>query len=149
MPTRNEETTKKEQPVAKKAAVAPKKATPAPKKEDVKVEDDVVRKSPLQEKFKKMCEEAEVGLSGKINDISERMLKDEDRKVPMVFATFSPNGAADESVDDAFNVECIKKMLFAYHTLEEKQSSATKATILEVMPPEGADEPHILCYHEE
>ena len=165
MPTRGTTDTpaKKETGAAEKE-VAPKTrraATPAatPKKE----EDggatnaatgtgirNTVQKAPLQEKFKKFCNEAEAGLADKINDISERPVQDGDERVPVVFATFGKDGAEtkEEDFDNEFNIECIKKVLFLYHTAEEKVKGG-KSIIVEVLPPSAADEPHIICFHEE
>lgn len=107
-----------------------------------------VKKSPLQEKFKKFLKECNPEYPDMINDLSERMVSDDDTKFPVVFAVFSKNGESDEDVDNEFNKDIIKNVLFFYHTAEEKHATG-KVELIEVLPPEDENSPHILCYHEE
>lgn len=147
-------------PVRGEAKEAPKKVeatedvkaprrVPTAKKETEPVKAGVVKKSILEERVKKFLTSVDKELLESVNDVFERAITDTTtgEKANVLFIAFSPGGTEDEVVDDAYNVDCIKKILFAYHTVPEKGTSG-KLLFVEIMPPAEADAPHILCFQE-
>lgn len=122
---------------------APTKQEPAPSKEAV------VKKSILEEKVKKFISSVAKDLLDNVNDVFERSITDPEtgEKANVLFLAFSPGGTEDDVVDDEFNKECIKTLLFHYHTAPDKAITG-KMLFVEVMPPTEADAPHILCFQE-
>ena len=155
MPVRGEvkEEPKGKAPVGKVAEKpAPRKASG---KREAEVEEpkagkpEVIKKSILEERVKKFIKSVDETLLDNVNDVFERAITDTStgEKANVLFIAFSPNGTEDDVVDDAFNVECIKTILFAYMTVPEKGPSG-KLLFAEVMLPAEADAPHILCFQE-
>lgn len=132
----------------KKVATPKKEAAPEVDAPVTEQPETTVRKSPLQENFKKFLKDAGIDPET-IAEIQEREVKGEDGvKMPTVFATFSPEGPKDEQVDEPFNIAIIKSALFFYHTAPETIATG-KGAYLEVLPPASAEDSYILCYHEE
>lgn len=174
MPVRGDEVpAKKAAPAAKKAAatketeapksVAPKvRPTAATKAAEVKPEvkeaqepaleskegaTTKVTKYPLEEKVVKYLAAIRPDLPACINESVNSDVKTPDGKVTVCFMTFSPNGADDESVDDDFNVQAIKDILFDYHTVPDKAPTG-KQLIVEVLKPETEGDPTMVCFQE-
>lgn len=150
MPVRGEakEEPKRKAPVGKVAdKPAPRKA-PGKREEEVEKpvagKPEVIKKSILEERVKKFIKSVDETLLDNVNDVFERAITDTStgEKANVLFIAFSPNGTDDDVVDDAFNVDCIKTLLFAYMTVPEKGTSG-KLLFAEVMPPTEADAPHI------
>ena len=148
MPVRGEV---KEAPKKEAVAKEVKETTPrkAPAKQEATPVKEVVKKSILEEKVKKYLGEVSKELPTKVFELFERMLtnKESGEKSTVVFLAFSTNGESDDEVDDKFNVEKIKELLFHYHTAPEKIASG-KIIVIEVVPPTEADEPHLVCFQE-
>ena len=123
--------------------------TRASHKEVATKKPEVVKKSIMEEKVKKYLAEVSKELPSKVFEIFERMLtsKESGEKSVVVFTAFSPNGEADEEVDDTFNIEKIKEVLFHYHTAQEKIATG-KIMVVEVVPPSEEGEPHLACFQE-
>lgn len=147
VPTRKEPV---EEEVTKKVATRPARTTPkVEEKDEVDEEGKTIKKSILEEHVKKFITKVAPDLLDKVNDVFERAITDTStgEKNNILFLAFSDNGTDDDEVNDEFNIECIKTLLFAYHTDEEKPTKG-KVLFAEVMPPKEAGSPHILCFQE-
>lgn len=142
---------KAEETQEKRPARGEAKAKPSTEKAEAPKggEKKVVQKSILEERVKKFIAEVDPEMVGKMNDIFERAILDNEtkEKANVVFTAFSTNGADDEDVDDTFNIKCIKDILFHYHTMPEKAKGG-KALVVEVVPPTSEGDPHLICFHE-
>lgn len=106
----------------------------------------VVKKSALADKVKSFVASVNPEYPEKVQEVMEKLVKDkEGEKTNVVFVRFSENGD-DEEVNDEANIEVIKDLLFAYHTVPDKSTSG-KQLMLEVLTPEDGD-PHTVCFHE-
>ena len=134
MPVRNEA----EKTGEKKAPAAKAKAP------------EVVKVHPLETRVIKFLEDVEKGLSKRVNEKMLRQVADANGgKVPVLFVSFSPNGEADDGIDDEFNVATIKEVLFSYHSAKDKAPTGGKELVLEVLAPEeGTDDPYALVFQE-
>lgn len=152
-PTRKAETeaeAPKVEAPKKTVAKRPSRAkAPEVKEEADEVGETTIKKSILETNVKKFITKVAPELLDKVNDVFERAISDSGsgEKNNVLFLAFSTNGVDDDEVDDAFNIECIKTLLFAYHTDEEKPGKG-KILFAEVMPPKDAGSPHILCFQE-
>lgn len=104
-----------------------------------------VQKSPLEEKVKKFLDEVNPTIKDKIQEKLERVVASGGEKTNVLFLRFSKN-ASDEEVDDEVNVETIKEILFAFHTMPENHKSG-KALMVEIVP-KTEDDPHTMCFYE-
>jgi hypothetical protein len=122
-------------------AVAPAVAPPVEKATGTK-------KFILVEKTKKFFDTIDKKLNLHVHQMMERVVEDaEKNKNNVVFVTFSTEGCTEEDeVDDEVNIEMIKKVLFAYHTMPDKINTG-KAFMIEVLVSDE-DAPHILVVQE-
>lgn len=104
-----------------------------------------VQKSLLEEKVKKFLDEVNPTIKDKIQEKLERVVASGGEKTNVLFLRFSKN-ASDEEVDDEVNVETIKEILFAFHTMPENHKSG-KALMVEIVP-KTEDDPHTMCFYE-
>lgn len=150
MPVRGEvkEAPRKEAVAKEVKETAPRKA-PAKQEPAKEVKQEVIKRSILEEKVKKFISTVAKDLLDNVNDVFERSISDPEtgEKANVLFLAFSPGGTEDDVVDDEFNKECIKTLLFHYHTAPDKAISG-KMLFVEVMPPTEPDAPHILCFQE-
>ena len=111
------------------------------------VKEGTVKKSPLIEKVKKMFDTVDPTIRENIFEEVERQVTgDSQEKTNVAFFQFSPTKEADE-FDNDFNVDVIKDILFAHHTMEEKTPTGNPLMV-EVLPPANDGEPHTLCVYE-
>ena len=103
----------------------------------------------LVEKTKKFFDSIDKELNKHVHQMMERVVEDSEKnKNNVVFVTFSTLGCTEEDeVDDEENIEMIKKVLFAYHTMPDKINTG-KAFVVEVLVPDEDDSPHILIVQE-
>lgn len=104
-----------------------------------------VQKSLLEEKVKKFLDEVNPTIKDKIQEKLERVVASGGEKTNVLFLRFSKN-SSDEEVDDEVNVETIKEILFAFHTMPENHKSG-KALMVEIVP-KTEDDPHTMCFYE-
>lgn len=104
-----------------------------------------VQKSPLEEKVKKFLDEINPTIKDKIQEKLERVVASGGEKTNVLFLRFSKS-SSDEVVDDEVNVETIKEILFAFHTIPETHKS-DKALMVEIVP-KTEDDPHTMCFYE-
>ena len=147
MPKRADKPEEVAQEVAEKAP-----ARKAPAKAAGKAEKKVVEKFPMLEKAKKFLEKVRKGLGDEVFDAKEvEAGKQGEQKMKIVFLNFCLDEKTkdhDELTpeEDAYNVECIKEVLFYYHTGVD--SSTDSAVVLQVVPPLDGDGFHLLAYQE-
>lgn len=107
--------------------------------------ENIVKKSPLEEKVKKYLDEVSPEIQGKIHEKLERVVNADGEKNNVLFVRFS-DSPEDEEVNDEVNVSVIKDILFHYHTAPEKIKGG-KALVLEIVPPADG-QPHTICFYE-
>lgn len=126
-----------------------KTTTTMPVEEKVE-ETKTVQKSVLEERVKKFLKEIDPELLNKINELTDRQVVDKqnnNEKVNIVFMVFSTNGEQDgDKPDNAVNEECMKKILFHYHTATDKTSG--KSLLIEILASKSDDQPHVMCFQE-
>lgn len=137
MPKRAEKPEAVKEPVAKNAS---------------KTEKKVVEKFPTIEKAKKFLEKVRKGLSAELFDVREvEAGRAGEQKVKIAFLNFckTPKGDGHEEMtkeEDAYNVECIKDVLFYYHTGTAGDNDS--AVVLQVITPAEEGGFHLLAYQE-
>lgn len=141
MPVREAKEKEPEQKVKAKAAPEKKKAV---KKDSepvaTKEAKGVIKMNPTEKKFKGYLKK--LGLDDKVFEVKTVRVKEADAARDVSFATFSTNGDKDESLDEEFNKQCIKDVLFDYHTENKAGNDIISVSVLDG----DADNPFILAY---